>query len=161
MARFVQVGEQEVAVHETRGVKQIETLVRHTLDLCKDEFEDVELHSLYVVGSYARGTATAGVSDLDIVVVYNNAAGDNMDPQFDIAREMVVNCLREEIERGATEVMNRAYDGYDVIHTIPRNRWEFLERFVVGDADYTIDGKPRVYDAINNEYITKQEIISK
>jgi hypothetical protein len=166
---YRQIIRQRMAVRDGVSISDVPNLpglrenFRESLVRCIDEQEDVDIEAerLFVVGSFARGTAEKGSSDLDVVVTFRSPGGDNLDPQLDAATTAVVVCVQDRLLDPLSPEQQEWVEGIDVSDTKPRNELLTLERFTVETRENRPDGTPQVYDLDNLHFVGRDEIKSQ
>ena len=147
--------------HGLTDVPDHELLLSNINDVvgeCQQEHGgNVQLDDAYVFGSYARGIARKGVSDLDILAVLSNPDGDELQPKFDSLRTLITFCLNDH-EDTITAGFEEWFSGADATSTIPVNEWIELERVTKETRNARGGGPMRVYSLVGQEFITRDEI---
>jgi len=96
---------------------------------------------VYVFGSWARGTAIEGVSDIDLALLYF--------PQdfteFKQEQMWATGDIMEELVEQQTERMDRLFDGYDVGLFHIRNSHLLNDKFTESRSDRP-EGTPQIYN---------------
>lgn len=106
------------------GVKDIDTQsLRENLiekfKKCRDDQVrnlGIRLEEAFIVGSVARGDASKGMSDIDIIIVLTSDEVGNMNPKFDVATANIAKCLEDEWQLFATQNMLNWITGADIMN---------------------------------------------
>jgi len=144
------------------AIPRLPTLRSNIVDTVEDCTADEELIGrgpIYIVGSFARGTALPGESDLDLVVTLNPAESvDVLTPRFDAAKIRISGCLASKPDRELfTPEQQQVVDSRDLIEVTPELLPNALEGFLRDTRDRRVLGDRKVYDLINDEYLSRAD----
>lgn len=96
---------------------------------------------IYVFGSWARGTAIDGRSDIDLALLY---FPDDF-TAFKQEQMWATGDIREKMEELETERMKRLFDGYDIALVTFRNQHMLNDKFTESRSDRP-EGTPQIYN---------------
>lgn len=145
------------------AIPLLPTLRSNIVEAVEDCTADEELIGrgpVYIVGSFARGTALPGESDLDLVVTFiPDESVDVLTPKFDAAKVRVSGCLasKPDSEFFLPE-HERVVDGRDLIEVTPQSLPNALEGFLRETRDRRVLGDPKVYSLTEYEYLDRSDI---
>lgn len=110
---------------------------------------DADIRSVIIFGSYARGTAVKGESDLDVIVEFENI--DKRD-NFDREKMWLVTSASNRLEQMATPLMEDWFNGYDVLF-MEVGDMAMLQEKKTDDRVVGPDGHPGVYDITKDVFL--------
>lgn len=161
--KWVKDSWEECKKGEIKAQKNLSELAKEISPIENEEklqrIKDLELEDIYIVGSYARGTAKKGESDLDIMIVTN--VGKNT--KFVHNSADIQNCIGEEWIN-APDSMKEWFDGADILRTNHEGDrpWIKLLRFSDESREGRAkEGRKGVYNLIDEQFIPQKELMNK
>lgn len=132
------------------------------LDLLEDEIERLykeamdtvsfngDIKNIYIFGSYARGTAVKGKSDLDVAVVLENI--DFGEKKWGLENIHVAEMLTKTLDEESPQMFSEWFRGYDVL-TFTINEWNREKSSKSRTSRDEIEGQTGVYNLTKREFI--------
>lgn len=102
---------------------------------------DADIRSVMVFGSYARGTAVKGESDLDVLVEFTDITNKE---NFHTEKMWLVGAASNRMEQAATPLMRDWFNGYDILF-IELGDMETIQEKKTDDRIVGPDGHPGIY----------------
>jgi predicted nucleotidyltransferase len=109
---------------------------------------DVGRPTVYVFGSWARGTALAGQSDLDVVMMYEPPDFT----EFAQGQIWLTNETREVMRERKSGWMENLFDGYDIFSIAGRNADTKLNNKFTESRDDRPEGETRIYNLTEQRF---------